>query len=800
MSAISNIHRLFTRDPAKETALHDAIRRGRPLQVRSNLKLNHSLTKQLCFVHKGKIEVVSYPMLTTNEANEITIIGTWGDEIDNLAPIAIGGNVVNHSISVLVPGDLANQFDLPTLQVDPLGLHAPRLPGATEEATEDDDVDQERFHFVFNHIDKAPVIAAMTVAFPLEIGVKPPIGFDLVAGPITIADFPSEAGCLWANAMRHSLLHFNGTSIHDFAGMFKPNDLDLTTFSDHVMAETLEVENVDMLPPNGQHYKSVTEVTREAIQARQQLQASQQPNVPNNPSTETASLERQARVLTAIVEAASNKTNVVTPVQPTRAEKAADAQEKDTCVRYQLMFAKIVTAIDPNDPSVSVATVVLPQISNVFKEILGITKIALSCRAIKEQFLAHVQSMATSSNFYEMLVNFDVRSFDPALVTAILLANWLDRALAMEPKSVNDRAGIYHFASPRTESVAYQERDANNSKIYRQETVGEDKSRIAAKTYNLDHSGKLDTETDLHSTIANFFAIATFITKEAAESELAKSFKSLHGIWLHPDGKNWLSHHLRHCKYLVAAIIMQFQTVLGLYVKIANSMEYRQAVKSGKAISPLVYQNANTQAKHVMASLNNVVPTMTLGPFIYEQKECALFYDKDATPSPAAPAAPASTPGAASNEQRQSPARANQRNRSNHDQRGDNRSNGGTPSDARSNGTPPGSRGNNRSTTTPPELPQEELERLKLKGVVAWAGGPRARIPYPEGILEAHGDRGLVRICMPHITVGKACRWGNDCRSKHINNLRDFTAANKTTFQTYVTNQSQVTMATNGTN
>jgi hypothetical protein len=510
-------------------------------------------------------------------------------------------------------------------------------------------------------------------------------------------------------------------------------------------------------------------------------------------------LEQQARALTAIVEAATNKSNVVTPVQPTRAEKAADAQEKDTCVRYQLMFAKIATAIDPNDPSASGATVVLPQISNVFKEILGIAKIALSCRAIKEQFIAHVQSMATSSNFNEMLVNFDARSFDPALVTAILMANWLDKALAMEPKSVKDKAGIYHFASPRTESVAYQERDANNSKIYRQETVGEDKSRIAAKTYNLDHSGKLDTETDLHSTIANFFAIATFITKEAAESELAKSFKSLHGIWLHPDGKNWLSHHLRHCKYLVAAIIMQFQTVLGLYVKIANSMEYRQAVKSGKAISPLVYQNANTQAKHVMMSLNNIVPTMTLGPFIYEQKECGLFYDKDAI-LPAAPAAPASTPGAASNEQRQSPTRANQRNRSNQDQRGDNRNNGGTPSDARSNGTPPGTRGNNRSTATPPELPQEELERLKLKGVLAWAGGPRTRVPYPDGILEAHGDRGLVRICMPHITVGKACRWGNDCRSKHINNLRDFTAANKTTFQTYVNNQSQVTMATTGTN
>jgi hypothetical protein len=262
--------------------------------------------------------------------------------------------------------------------------------------------------------------------------------------------------------------------------------------------------------------------------------------------------------------------------------------------------------------------------------------------------------MAPSQNFHQITANFDVQSFDATLVTAIKSANFADCPLTVELKSVKDKLGICHFAPPRTKSFACLERDANNSKMHQQEMAGEDKSHIAAKTCDLDHSGKLDTNNDLHGAIANFFAIATFVTNEAADSKLWKSIKTLHVIWLHPDGKNWLSHHLRHSKHLVASIVMQFQVILGLCVKTANcSVECRQAVKSGKAISPLVCQNANLQAKHVAATMNNLIPAMTLGQFVVEPLECKLFYlQKEAAPAPAS----APTPRTASNDQRQSPA------------------------------------------------------------------------------------------------------------------------------------------------
>lgn len=138
--------------------------------------------------------------------------------------------------------------------------------------------------------------------------------------------------------------------------------------------------------------------------------------------------ERQARVLTEIVKAAPATTaTVVAPVQPMRAEKELDTNKKDTWVQHQLMFGKLVTNADPNEPSVEIRTVVFPKISTVFEEILDTAKVSLAGRAMKEQFTNHVQQMATSQNFCKMTANFNVQSFDATLITAIKSANFAGR-------------------------------------------------------------------------------------------------------------------------------------------------------------------------------------------------------------------------------------------------------------------------------------------------------------------------------------------------------------------------------------
>jgi hypothetical protein len=105
--------------------------------------------------------------------------------------------------------------------------------------------------------------------------------------------------------------------------------------------------------------------------------------------------------------------------------------------------------------------------------------------------------------------------------------------------------------------------------------------------------------------------------------------ESLHDVWLHPDGRVWLAHHLSSHKDIFATSLLQFQQVVGLYVKIANSLEYRRAVKDKKEIDPRVYQEANGRARHIISSMNNLIPEMAFSIFVIEPVTCGLFHIED---------------------------------------------------------------------------------------------------------------------------------------------------------------------------
>jgi hypothetical protein len=50
------------------------------------------------------------------------------------------------------------------------------------------------------------------------------------------------------------------------------------------------------------------------------------------------------------------------------------------------------------------------------------------------------------------------------------------------------------------------------------------------------------------------------------------------------------------------------------------------------------------------------------------------------------------------------------------------------------------------------------------------------------------------------IFTGRYCRWGADCKQKHIKRFSDFTPANKTKFLAYVQAHAHVELIQPGTN
>jgi hypothetical protein len=147
-------------------------------------------------------------------------------------------------------------------------------------------------------------------------------------------------------------------------------------------------------------------------------------------------------------------------------------------------------------------------------------------------------------------------------------------------QSSKNKLGLYHWAPPRTGSYEYEQQMADGQLFLRQDNMGEDKSRTSAKSHNLDLTGQMETDTDLHSTIIIFSAITTFITKSAGESEHWKIIESLHNLWLLHDDQVWLMPHVKTIKNIISCTILEFQTILMLYVKIANLLEYRHTIKA----------------------------------------------------------------------------------------------------------------------------------------------------------------------------------------------------------------------------
>jgi hypothetical protein len=172
--------------------------------------------------------------------------------------------------------------------------------------------------------------------------------------------------------------------------------------------------------------------------------------------------------------------------------------------------------------------------------------------------------------------------------------------------------------------------------------------------------------------------------------------------------------------------------------------------------------------------MNNLIPDMTLGVFVIEPAVCRKFYAADNTDS------------AKPTDNKKSPAKVREDAPRNNEGRNGNRRDTGRASA-------------NNATRTLPEISQAQIDVLKSKGLIKWTGDARGRIPHPVNILEANGPAGLSKICMMFVVRDRYCRFGADCKLKHIAGLRDFTAANKAKFQAFVGNHNLMELANAGT-
>ena len=311
--------------------------------------------------------------------------------------------------------------------------------------------------------------------------------------------------------------------------------------------------------------------------------------------------------------------------------------------------------------------------------------------------------------------------------------------------------------------------------------MDENQSNINAKAHSLDYSGRLDTVSDLHGTVANFYALITLIASDAKKSEVWKMMVKFHDLWMDQDGSHWINKHAKAHQYIVsAAVILEFQAVIAQYVRIANNLEYRLALKDGKPIAPTAYEQANERACHVITTMNNLLPQGALGHLHMEPLRCRNFYIEDNTSR--------DRHHVERQVQEQSSAGPGNEGRNGGQRRDEAR----TPS---RNNDRTNSGNNNTTTGEAPDISEAQATILKNQGVIKWTGN--GRVPINRDILEMNGQSSLSKLCMMAITHVRYCRWGDACKQKHIRRTSNLLAApNKAKLLAFVQNTNHVELAT----
>ncbi len=221
---------------------------------------------------------------------------------------------------------------------------------------------------------------------------------------------------------------------------------------------------------------------------------------------------------------------------------------------------------------------------------------------------AELNQMAQSQNHLDSITNAPLSMFDDVLTNALRSFHWAKDPLVMEPDSVKDRLGIYHFAAPRQDTVSYNERVMAGRTILRQETIGEDKSKLDRKATELYRHGRFATSFDIQTMVANFWLFGKFAIKDfdgnptAIWGEISNFVSALK----FPKGQHWTGLHTA-CPHVFFHMVNDLENMITPFVTIAQNFQYRSEARKGNPIAVAAYDDAIMFARHQVMRLNNIL-------------------------------------------------------------------------------------------------------------------------------------------------------------------------------------------------
>ena len=684
-----------------------------------------NVVKQLAFVQPNfRMATLSCPFPAIGREGEEVFAGSLGDSMNLPCPVTIRmQDVRGDVISVSESKALVTKFNLPTSANDPLEEEGPPLP----EGEDGTPPGPDRIKITIDTEGQEPCFVAIPKVLPITSGVA--MTFDDPTQMITQVKelpptlFPSDSlPAVWYKSLRYGTKNMGNHSLQSADTMFCYERLEKTEFtSENRNLSARFTTIVTFLNPDDPLYHEVAQhVLAEKEKATvaygtkllELAPAEVPPALPGaglagGPQAPLAAGSEYNRLLFEGLKDCINSTKATTILTGVEREKQSEAEDAERF--YSILFASVRDAIDEDGKPTKIF--VKAKLQPQFLEVLKAQKNSKATQFMQEAIESIAAELAMSNDKYAADSNIFPRMFDQPMVAALRTAKWEYGHTVMNPTGVTSNIGLHHLAPVRTWGAIYKSRQEGETKLIQQEQVGEDKSRIGAKTTELYHYGCMGSLSDLNETLGNFFALMCTIAEIDPEHPplLWTEITQFAMLFRAKDGKQWAATH-RNMREVMFNVIQDIQSTIAGFVSEAHKTSYKTAMKTGATISPQIFDMAIKQATHIRANLLNQILLQVAGPY----KEVHAIYNmfqppdmkKDNTKK-----RDASSDG--------TPSTPESRNRP-FQQTSSNRSNSNTV-------TPSGSPGSSASTSSGPPLP--------AKTVLVHEHPIPNRLPHPGSIF-----------------------------------------------------------------
>jgi hypothetical protein len=701
-----------------------------PLEAR---KARLTQTHGFCFIDPaGQMGKLSSFHWHFNPDGSKLLVGSRGEMLDHCAPASVLDDPFRpcHFLS-LASQEMVELMDLPHFPItgrDPMQVEPPEGTPPNRDICWPIPTESE-----------FPVFSVFPTIFPLLEGAVLPDAVDLTLPlPTTWPDDTPLEFIAWLRAFKYIWDHNSAKSLHSHAQMFCDSFPVEASFDKYHFVTDPGTTVTLLLDFGSVEYEAVRKTFQQAREMAY-LRVSNSapvPVTPNQGGNQVAGFpggnDNSHAVGTAI---ARSMRDIMQESKLTGAERERKGSQTDAIAQWRLLFAS------GNEDNTSVEPGVL---SPVFSELLQRTSKSYMVEGYRKEYSDFLTNRRLKHpyNFVYRQATHIEETFTHVFMAALQSFRWMNRGWIDAGASIKTELCVAHFFPNPVKSAAFTDYVDAGRRLLHQESMGEDKSKTDAKQSELFYRGRIDTLSDLISTICNLLVTFDFMIDDM-ESKPPFFLQPIHALLdaIQSDaGKAWIEKH-SSVDHLYVALVAEVQHMLLPFISLASNSSLRRALKADQPLSIRHFLDAKSCSKPPMVRLYDAFTTGTLGSFT-ERTTLAFLVSSDSSSSKK------------------------------------HVSSGGSTPDSSPSKKPKKDSANSRNANAPPD------SNGVIPGMLCWTkqGNP----PFPVLKLNHPQTTSLTRICGYFLFKGRSCGNGISCRNVHIGKVLHLPTAKRSEFLQYV--------------